>query len=359
MNNIGVIQLIDTLDAGGAEVLAVNIANSLSKKNVNSYLCATRKEGALINNLKSKSNYFFLNRKKTIDFKRMLVFKKYLKNNNITIIHAHATSYFFATCIKIIYPKIKIVWHNHFGNNINLNGYKLHLLKFCSLFFSLTIHVNEDLKKWSNTNLFCSKNYYLENFPFFNNSKKITQLKGVQGKRIVHVASFRPEKNHETLIKAFSDFLKDNNSDWTLHLIGSINDSNYSKRIVKLAKSLSNNIFIYDSCLDIENILNQSDIGVLSSKFEGLPIALLEYGLSKLPVIVTNVGQCNKVIVHNKSGYIVAKNNYSEFSEKLKLLANSKEDRRIFGQNNFKIIKEFYSEENFLINIIKIYKSLV
>lgn len=359
MNTIGVIQLIDTLEAGGAEVLAVNIANSLSNKNVNSHICATRKEGILLNNIQHKSNYLFLNRKKIIDFKQMVFFKKYLVNNNITIVHAHATSYFFATCIKIIYPKIKIVWHNHFGNNVNLKGFKLYLLKVCSLFFRLTVNVNEDLKKWSSTNLFCHNNYYLENFPFFNIEKKITQLKGVYGKRIVHVASFRPEKDHETLIKAFSEFLDDNNSDWTLHLIGKIHKSDYSKRIKKLVKILPNNIYIYDSCVDIKNILCQSDIGVLSSKFEGLPIALLEYGLAKLPVIVTDVGQCSTVVENNKSGYVVSTNNYLEFSEKLNLLVKSKEDRRIFGQNFFKHIEKMYSEESFLKKMIKIYKSLI
>ena len=50
MNDLGVIQVIDSLDAGGAEVLAVNIANALSETGMNSHLCVTRKEGVLKKN---------------------------------------------------------------------------------------------------------------------------------------------------------------------------------------------------------------------------------------------------------------------------------------------------------------------
>ena len=75
----GVIQIIDSLNTGGAEVLAVNIANSLSKKNVNSYICATRQEGKLLTSIDANTGYLFLNRRKKIDFKSLFLFKNYLK----------------------------------------------------------------------------------------------------------------------------------------------------------------------------------------------------------------------------------------------------------------------------------------
>jgi hypothetical protein len=40
-------------------------------------------------------------------------------------------------------------------------------------------------------------------------------------------------------------------------------------------------VFFYGSQQDVENILNQATIAVLSSQSEGLPVALLEYGLHK------------------------------------------------------------------------------
>ena len=52
---IKVLQLIDSLQVGGAEVLAVNIANALSKQGLVSHLCATRTEGPLKENIEPVS----------------------------------------------------------------------------------------------------------------------------------------------------------------------------------------------------------------------------------------------------------------------------------------------------------------
>ena len=96
---IKVLQLIDSLQVGGAEVLAVNIANTLSKQRIVSHLCATRKEGPLKENIEQAVGYLFLERKKTVDIKSIKKLKKYIKKNNISIIHAHSTSYFIAICV--------------------------------------------------------------------------------------------------------------------------------------------------------------------------------------------------------------------------------------------------------------------
>ena len=58
-----VLQLIDSLDAGGAERMAVTIANSLAETGVASYLCSTRHEGLLKASLLPSVNYFFLQNK--------------------------------------------------------------------------------------------------------------------------------------------------------------------------------------------------------------------------------------------------------------------------------------------------------
>lgn len=358
MHKLGVIQIIDSLHTGGAEVLAVNIANSLSENGLNSHICATREEGKLLKNIHKNVGYLFLNRKKTIDFKSYFLFKKYLKKNNITILHAHATSFFFAFCIKLIYPKIKVVYHIHHGKIIDSEKTKLILLKTVSLFFKSIITVNKDIKHWAKAMLYCKNVYFLNNFPVFNNYEKITSLKGNQDKRIVHLAGFREAKDHENLIHAFELFIK-KNKDWSLHLVGPLNDDLYTKKILQLIndKKMQNVVFTYGSCLDIFNILNQATIGVLSSKTEGLPVSLLEYGLAGLPVVVTDVGEMNKVVIHKESGYVVDSKNYKELYKRLHQLANSEEKRSFFAKKHHQHIIQNYSKESFTEKILNTYKN--
>jgi glycosyltransferase involved in cell wall biosynthesis len=325
---------------------------------VNSHLCVTRKEGVLKTTIDKNVGYVSLQRKKSLDIPAILEFKKYLKKQHIGIIHAHGTSSFFAFCIKAIYPKVSIVWHNHYGKSEELQLRKQFPLTFFSFFFKSIISVNSDLKKWAEEKLFCKQVYFLNNFPFFNNDEKFTELKGQKEKRIVHLASFRAQKDHQNVLKAFNLFFK-NHKDWSLHLIGKMYDDTYTKEIIDFIKrnQLENNIFVYGVCLDIKNILHQATLGVLSSKSEGLPVALLEYGLASLPVIATDVGECSKVIEHHKSGMIVEKENYLELCEAMEILALSEEKRKSYGAVHHSNVQKKYSREHFIQQLINIYKN--
>ena len=58
---VNVLHIIDTLLTGGAETIAVNTVNELNKtNNVSAFLCCTRKEGPLLENLNDKNKYCFL-----------------------------------------------------------------------------------------------------------------------------------------------------------------------------------------------------------------------------------------------------------------------------------------------------------
>lgn len=62
-NNIRVIQLIDSLEPGGAERMAVTIANGLVDKVTLSGLVVTRLEGGLKSTIYEKVSYAFVDKK--------------------------------------------------------------------------------------------------------------------------------------------------------------------------------------------------------------------------------------------------------------------------------------------------------
>ena len=78
-----IVQLIDSLDAGGAERMAVNYANALSEKIAFSGIVATRKEGVLKQEIKHINNYAFLERKNKFDTNAIFLASKYIKRNKI------------------------------------------------------------------------------------------------------------------------------------------------------------------------------------------------------------------------------------------------------------------------------------
>lgn len=359
MKQIKVLQLIDSLHIGGAEVLAVNINNLLNdSKEIKSFLCATREEGDLKKRIHNLNSYLFLNKKNVFDLFAILRLRKFIKKNGVSIIHAHSSSYFLAVCLKCILPRIKIIWHDHYGLSEFVEKRKRQPLRFFSGFFSYGIFVNDKLLNWSKQNLKIKNVNILRNFAFFNNNSKITFLKNENEKRIVCVGAFRPQKDHLNLLKAFT-ILHEKHPNWTLHLIGKRSESDYFREIQSfiLNNNLENSVFIYGACEDLKFILSQAEIGVLPSKSEGLPISLLEYGLAKLPVVVTNVGDCGMVLVNN-GGILVEKENSKDLADAIIELINFKEKRIKFGLNLYNTVIQGYSETEFLRNLTHIYKGL-
>jgi glycosyltransferase involved in cell wall biosynthesis len=358
---IKVLHIIDSLRQGGAEAMAVNTFNALIKqKNSDTYLCATRLEGTLKANIICKRNYFFLEKKTTIDIRALSKFFSYVKEHEINIIHAHSTSFFIAVLVRLRFSKIKIVWHNHTGANMYLKGWRKIFLKLCSHFFTIIINVNTELDTWVKKNLVRKRSVVINNFAVFVNEHKETTLKGNGINKIVCVAGLRPEKDHLNLLKAFLKLIE-TQEDCSLHLIGKDYNDIYSKSIKDFIKNnvLDEKVFLYNSCSDIKNILSQTNIGVLSSRTEGLPLALLEYGLAGLPVVITNVGDCAKVVVNNKSGIIIAKENSDELVAGILKLLLDQEKAIVFGNNLKMKVEKEYSEEKYVEALIEVYNTLL
>lgn len=350
-----VLQLIDSLDAGGAERMAVNYANALSERIVFSGIMTTRKEGVLKNEINHINTYVFLDRKNKFDINAIFLASKYIRNNKIEIVHTHGSSYFFGVLIKIINPKIKLIWHDHYGNRAEDHKQKS-VLKICSFFFSKILTVNEELRDWSINNLNCKNVFFIPNFSDLKSTEEKTVLKGENKKRIVCLANLKNPKNHISLINAFISS-KIYQKNWTLHLIGKDFEDNYSdnlKNVIK-DKELENFIFIYNACQDVKFILSQAEIGVLSSTYEGFPVTLLEYAQAKLAVVSTNVGYCKVLIHHNSTGLLFHPLDSEELSRHFINLANNPEICANFATQFQKVIEASYSKEaviNKYINLV-------
>jgi len=352
-----VIQIIDSLAPGGAEMMAVNIANGLSKRGITSFLCATRREGLLREKLYDKEKYIYLNRKKRLDVKSFKSLYKFIKKEDINVVHAHSTSIFIGFMMKICIPRLKLIWHDHYGNSEALDIRRSGFLRIFAKRIDTSIVVNNLLESWNKDILKIKKVINLPNFGSLNKAlDKSVDLNGVNGKRIICLANLRPQKDHLTLLKSFIIVQKEF-KEWSLHLVGLDLKDAYSKSVHTFIENnnLNNAVFVYGSIKNTYNVLKQSDIGVLSSKSEGLPVALLEYGLVGLPVITTNVGDCNKVIKNKESGLLVISNNEVALRNGLKYLIMNKKRRSFFAENLKLSINEKYSEESYLDKLIAVY----
>lgn len=345
-DTIRIIQIIDSLEAGGAERMAVSYANALASSIAFSGLVVTRGEGPLKEHVEDGVSYLFLKRKKMMDLWALYRLRKFVKQHRVNVLHAHSTSFFIAFLLKLTCPSLRLVWHDHYGDSEFLSNRPLGALRITAPFFSGIVAVNQKLKVWAEQKLNCSNIIYLPNFPSKeNNSTAATILKGIPGKRIVCLANLRLQKDHFLLLDVACK-LKLSYPEWTFHLVGKDFGDDYSQKIKDLIEAfdLEKNVFLYGTKNDIPFILQQSTIGVLTSQSEGLPVALLEYGWYKKPVVVTAVGEIPFLVTHGKNGFLIAAQQESLFYEALVALIENELQQLEFGQSLYRTVRDYHSE---------------
>ena len=341
-----IIQIIDSLEAGGAERMAISYANALAKKIEFSGLVVTRKEGPLLHQIDAAVSYLYLNKKGSIDLRALFKLRRYVLAHQVSIVHAHSTSFFLAFLLKLSCPAVQLIWHDHYGDSEFLVQRPTFVLRQVIPFFSGIVAVNQKLKGWAEQKLNFKNAIYLPNFPSQENNRgEQTFLKGILGKRILCLANLRVQKDHFLLLKIATK-LKVSHPEWTFHLVGKDFEDAYSQKIKDsiVAFDLEKNVFLYGTQQDVAHILQQATIGILTSKSEGLPVALLEYGWHKKPIVVTSVGEIPSLIAHGTNGFLVAAQQADLFYEALVELINSEELQMEFGRALYQTVLDHNSE---------------
>jgi glycosyltransferase involved in cell wall biosynthesis len=110
---------------------------------------------------------------------------------------------------------------------------------------------------------------------------------------------------------------------------------------------------------DIAEVLAACDIGVLSSASEGLPMALLEYGRSGLPSVVTDVGQCSEVVDRGAAGFLVPPHDPEALAKGILRLLASPVLRRDLGLRLRERVEACYGLAAGMSGIVGMYTHLI
>jgi len=175
---------------------------------------------------------------------------------------------------------------------------------------------------------------------------------------VTTVASLTPQKGHEYLLKAVPkitascpevQFLFVGDGELRDQLKAQARELGIDSRVTFLGKRT-----------DVPEILRASDLFVLPSLWEGLPIVLIEAGLAGLPVVASRVDGVVEVVEEGRSGLLVPPKDVEALAEGcLQLLLGNPDLRARMGREGQRIALERFSNETAAKRVAELYKDLL
>ena len=171
------------------------------------------------------------------------------------------------------------------------------------------------------------------------------------------IGRLEPQKDHENFLRAASQIYK-NNPNARFLIIG---DGYLKDHLIELATALGMQDVVTFCGLrkDIPSVMAALDIVVLSSRYEGLPVVLLEAMAASRPIVSTAVSGIPGVVEDGLTGILVEPSNSAALADACLHLMHDPGLRKKMGQNGYERVKAHYSMDSMTEKTVALYKELI
>jgi len=222
--------------------------------------------------------------------------------------------------------------------------------------------VNDHLASWAKEALGFSEDrvHFVRNFVVTTPAGGNPDLPTTTGYRVVCVTNVRPQKDIGNLVNAIA-LVAQEFQDIQVLVIGDQKDPAYLEKVEKAIgeHELEDRLLLLGARGDVIDILALSDIGVLSSEWEGLPLALIEYGMAGLATVSTRVGQCAEVLGDGGYGLLVPPGDSQALADAIIKLLRSDSKREALGREFQRATIEEWGPDRTIGQCIDIYDSVL
>ncbi|MEL6381815.1 MAG: glycosyltransferase family 4 protein [Cyanobacteria bacterium J06626_18] len=166
-----------------------------------------------------------------------------------------------------------------------------------------------------------------------------------QGKRLLYVGRLAAMKGLPVLFEALAQ-LRERYPDMTLTVVG---DGQERPEIEASAQHLGLghmvNFVGYKSQTEVREYLQQTDIFILPSFAEGVPVVLMEAMAASVPVLTTQIAGVPELVEHGESGWLVPPGDQQSLADSLAMLVEDTDLRKRLGESGrAKVASDFNVE---------------
>ena len=246
----------------------------------------------------------------------LFIFYKIFRSFRPNIIHSHMVhANFFLRFVSIFFHSALLI--NTIHGEEEFLGYRPLIYRLSDSLIDKTVCCSNALAKQalhckavSRRNLLVIRNGLNTN-KFFPDEKKRISLRqdyNYTPECFVWMTVGRLDqvKNQTYMLKEFKK-LNTNKNHARLIIVGSGPDE-YMLKQLAFDLDLKDKVIFTGKLIDVSDILNVADAFVLSSIHEGLPLSLQEAAATGLPLVSTDVGGCDEIVIQSVNGYLCKSN---------------------------------------------------
>lgn len=228
---------------------------------------------------------------------------RFTKKNHIDIVHSHGNGAgLYSRFLKLMMPQVKVVHTFHGISDEYSSVFKLVASYIIGWILeplaNIYICVSEGERKMALKRHFSTKNNSIVIYNGIKPPKTRIRMNMGQTIQIATISRFDYQKNTEMTI-CIAKKVKDLNLKFII-----IGDGENRMKLEKEAKDNGLNIEFTGFLYDPMEHLNDVDWYISTSRFEGLPYALIEAASMGIPILATDVKGNNEVVVQNETGFL-------------------------------------------------------
>lgn len=350
-----ILQVMPDLELAGAQTMLENLVMELKKNNDVEIIIFYKNKTKISERLENNNvKIHYLCKKRGFDISIFFKIANIIKTYKPDVIHTHRYALAYVVPSLRIIKKVKEIKIVHTIHNVAEKEVPKKIQKMQNKWFKkdniIPVAISEQVKET------VIKRYNIDSkkVPIIYNGIDLSKCKIKNNysdcTKILHVGRFSVQKNHMKLIEIFSKCLKENNN-LKLYLVGSGELENEVKNRVK-ELNLDSNVIFCGSLESSFDIMSKSDIFVLPSKWEGMPMTLIEAMGTALPCVAFPVGGITDMISNKYNGFLPK--NDEEFVQDILMLSKDENLRRNIGEAA-KEKSEIYSSKSMADKYIKLY----
>lgn len=165
-------------------------------------------------------------------------------------------------------------------------------------------------------------------------------------KRMIGIGRLTPQKGFDWLLATYKSWLtSETRRDWELWIVGDGDDRAALERLCE-EEGLEDFVRFVGWRRDVRELLCESELFLLPSRWEGMANALLEACAAGLPTLCMEVEGTREVLGESSDDQICAPGNAEEWGRKLERLAGDAALRaRLGARNRDRVVRDFTLDE--------------